>query len=587
MNSVSVAQAAQALAQHYGLFGVFKAMPGEHDTNFLLMLAGNQRCAFKLHPAGFAPEQADLQASALKHLAQTASHLPVQRLLLAKDGVSLPVWQGRQLRLTSWLEGEVWASQRPIDTESFARSATSLGHMLAELDLALAGFTHPAARRDYLWDMAQARQHLAHLGYIDDAAKRQAVAAILQRFVSETAPRLANAPRQVIHNDANDHNVLLDAQGCVNGLIDFGDMVYSYRVAEVAVACAYALIGSSDPLAVVEALVTAYHAVNPLNEAEIDSVYDLILTRYAISMCMAARQIREQPQNRYLLISQQDVWRETQTLLAAKRRMGRACLRVACGFEPVQARRSIVDWLQTQECAALLDRSMALDDLLLQPLDAAALRPYTSLQAYDAAMRAKANGRTLVGCYGEDRVIYTWPEFAAANGAQARTVHLGVDLRGELSECVMAPLAGHVAEIANESIEGGFGGLLILQHSTDNGTPFWTLYGHLSPDSLLGLEPGQRVEKGQVLARLGGLDDNGGWPAHLHFQILTDRLDCSAIETPGVAARRQWPLWRSVCPDPNLILRLPLNVAQVVEADPAPLLARRRKHLGKALSLAY
>ncbi|WKL25529.1 phosphotransferase (plasmid) [Sinorhizobium meliloti] len=98
-----------------------------------------------------------------------------------------------------------------------------------------------------------------------------------------------------MHNDANDYNVLVGADGCVSGLLDFGDMVESNRVVEVAVASAYALIGSPDPIGAIVRLAGGYHRVNPLGETEAELIFDLVRTRYAVSMCMAARQIRDNP----------------------------------------------------------------------------------------------------------------------------------------------------------------------------------------------------------------------------------------------------------------------------------------------------
>lgn len=72
--------------------------------------------------------------------------------------------------------------------------------------------------------------HLANVDLIEGMEKRRAVRAILEHFVSTVLPRLKACPRQVIHNDANDYNVLVGADGCVSGLLDFGDMVESNRV---------------------------------------------------------------------------------------------------------------------------------------------------------------------------------------------------------------------------------------------------------------------------------------------------------------------------------------------------------------------
>src|SRR5207248_3222761 len=115
---------------------------------------------------------------------------------------------------------------------------------------------------------------------------------------------------------------------------------------------------------------------------------------------------------------------------------------------------------------------------------------------------------------------------------------------------------------------------------------FFTLYGHLSVDSLDGLVAGRRVRRGEQIAKIGTYPTNGGWPPHVHFQIITDMLGRDG-EFPGVAASSQRPVWLSLSPDPNLILRIPV-VKFPKEVLPAEeTLRARRSIVGPNLSLSY
>ncbi len=105
----------------------------------------------------------------------------------------------------------------------------------------------------------------------------------------EVAPRLSTLSKQVIHGGAGDRNILLDQQGLVSGLIDFGDLVETWRVNELAIAAATVAIGAADPIAAILPLVEAWCAENPIGAVEADLLFDLILTRYAVGMTMAAR----------------------------------------------------------------------------------------------------------------------------------------------------------------------------------------------------------------------------------------------------------------------------------------------------------
>jgi len=127
-----------------------------------------------------------------------------------------------------------------------------------------------------------------------------------------------------------------------------------------------------------------------------------------------------------------------------------------------------------------------------------------------------------------------------------------------------------------------YGPTIILEHEGPSG-PFWTLYGHLERASVADLEEGASVRAGEAIARVGPFPENGDWPPHLHFQIVTDLLGHEG-EFPGVALPRERRVWASFSPDPNLILRLP---AETTFSEPANLLTRRKETFGGNLSLAY
>jgi Ser/Thr protein kinase RdoA (MazF antagonist) len=138
-------------------------------------------------------------------------------------------------------------------------------------------------------------------------------------------------PAQAIHNDANEHNVLVDGDGEVRGLIDFGDLCRAPRICGVAVACAYAMTTLTAPERQFLPLAAGYHEVAPLAPEELALLPDLIRTRLAMSVAMAARQRREQPANDYLLISQEGIVALLGRLGPAPRELEQLRLRAACG----------------------------------------------------------------------------------------------------------------------------------------------------------------------------------------------------------------------------------------------------------------
>ncbi|MFT3998164.1 MAG: peptidoglycan DD-metalloendopeptidase family protein [Asticcacaulis sp.] len=158
----------------------------------------------------------------------------------------------------------------------------------------------------------------------------------------------------------------------------------------------------------------------------------------------------------------------------------------------------------------------------------------------------------LIGGYDEDRGIYDSDVFAG-DGGQRRTVHLGIDLFAPAGVVVFAPIDGRVHSFQDNDNPKDYGPTLILEHHPATDVTFWTLYGHLSRDSLDGLTVGRIFAAGEVIARLGGRMVNGGWSPHLHFQIILDIGDKTG-DFPGVFKRSERAHWKRICPDPRPFL---------------------------------
>jgi murein DD-endopeptidase MepM/ murein hydrolase activator NlpD len=160
------------------------------------------------------------------------------------------------------------------------------------------------------------------------------------------------------------------------------------------------------------------------------------------------------------------------------------------------------------------------------------------------------------GGYAEERSNYTQPLFAPA-GEEPRTIHLGIDIFAPAGADVLAPLSARVHSAQINDNPGDYGPTIILEH-TAGSEKFHTLYGHLSRDSLKGLKPGAAFMAGEPFAQLGTKRENGGWPPHLHFQILLD-IGKAKGDYPGVCKRSEQDRWLPICPDPRLLLGLALS----------------------------
>ena len=154
------------------------------------------------------------------------------------------------------------------------------------------------------------------------------------------------------------------------------------------------------------------------------------------------------------------------------------------------------------------------------------------------------------GGYLEDRVIYRRSPtlFGAAN--PPRSLHLGIDVWCPTGTPVAAPLPATVHSAQDNTGFGDYGPTVILEHSLEGGA-FWSLYGHLRRAEVEGLDPGQPLKAGELFAAVGPWPENGDWPPHLHFQLITD-LQGRRGDFPGVAVPAEREAWAALCPDPNL-----------------------------------
>lgn len=304
---ISVADATTALHRWWGLDGDLEDLPSERDRN--LLVRGHDGAPTHVLKIANLDEAADfLTCQDLVMVRLADAGVPVQRVVPAIDGRDLvPLGDpGPPLaRVLTWLPGRTLASVTTPTIELW----TDLGAVMGRTATALLDFEHPAAHRDFPWDVLQAGRVIGNaLDQLDDADRRRLLSAVLDRLRSDLVPRLAALRRSVIHNDANDHNILVsDDAARIVGLLDFGDMIDSVTAHEAAVACAYAMLGRDDPLSVMRAVIRGFAAECPLTADEVDALPSLAIARLATSVAMSARQGRlsDDP---YLRVSEAPAW---------------------------------------------------------------------------------------------------------------------------------------------------------------------------------------------------------------------------------------------------------------------------------------
>jgi hydroxylysine kinase len=246
----------------------------ERDDSFRLQTSHGERVLKVAHPAD-SEEVIDFQVRALQHAARADGSLPLQRVVPTLSGqlwVSLP--SGRVARMLEWLPGELL-----LNVTTGPNELAALGDALGRLSKSLSSFDERGGAILSAWDL----QTIPRLATLLDVVPHDSVAEAISRFNSRVAPRLAELPMQIIHNDFNPGNVLVDpsAPQFVVGILDFGDVMHSLRVADLAIAISYALHPMHHDWQDITPLISGFDDHVPLTDLERALLPDLVAARFA------------------------------------------------------------------------------------------------------------------------------------------------------------------------------------------------------------------------------------------------------------------------------------------------------------------
>jgi Ser/Thr protein kinase RdoA (MazF antagonist) len=330
LDSIPRFTAAQALTiahEDYGIEGRVTALPSERDQNFLILDARGAKFVLKIANRNDAPELLEFQHQAMRRVAAARCGCRVQEIVRSLDGAELseildPAAGVRHcVRVTTWLQGEVLAKCLSRGPGLFE----SIGSGMGKIDAALRGFTHPAMHRVLQWDLRHAGLAREHAELLPPS-RRARVERIFAEWETIEWTRLRHS---VIHNDANDYNVLIE-DGRMTGLLDFGDLVHSATVCDLAIALAYAMLHEKEPLGAAAAVIRAYHRHNPLTDLERRVLYPLVLARLSASVCYAAHNSSRNPDDAYQVVTEAAAWELLDVLEPHSRDAAFALIRDAC-----------------------------------------------------------------------------------------------------------------------------------------------------------------------------------------------------------------------------------------------------------------
>lgn len=295
------------LLEHFGIEALeIRKLVGYENINYLVKTA-EARFIFKTYK--FNAILFDLvkaESDILVNLSRKKNNkypLPIK----LKDGEYIKVidvdGQKIIIRLLTFLDGSFFA-----DIEHTPALMASFGEFLANMNsplLELRNYTIQS--RQFEWDIQFVHLNKPKIEDITNPVKRKLVLYFLQQFDEIVRPELPDLRKSIIHNDANDYNVLTD-NGKVSGIIDFGDIVYSPLINELAVAISYAIMGKDDPVLWASYILKSYHKLIPLVEKELDLLYYLIAAQLCISVSNSAHNKELDPENDYISISEKPAW---------------------------------------------------------------------------------------------------------------------------------------------------------------------------------------------------------------------------------------------------------------------------------------
>jgi len=437
----------------------------------------------------------------------------------------------------------------------------------------LSGFYHDQATRTIPWDLKNGYRVIQqHLQAVSNPHQISILQTALDIYSRRVLPFLSSLREAVIHSDPNCHNLLVsEDESSFSGLLDFGDIVWTHLVNNIAIAIAYAILDKPDPIAIAQTILSSYHQSHPLRPFEIKVLFPLAMLRLSVSVVMSAKTSLQDPNNEYVTVSEKDAWKQLENLIKFDwDQVYHQLLHNSIIPIHVAKAESLISFLkglefgpitnsQSRRKPIVLDLSSSNQELsrIIGHNDVSSfVREYISYakgllgsepdQQFD-------DGILAIGKYGEDRLIYRSQLFTEC---EKRTIHLGIDLFMKEGSVILCPFDFDttVYGFADNDQEGDYGPTIVLEHMLpEQNVVFYTLYGHLSRHSLSQVNIGKRIGKGDIVGWIGGENENGGWPPHLHFQLILHMLGWQS-DFPGVSSVSDWSFWTNISPDPTFIV---------------------------------
>ena len=323
-------------AELYGIQVSVKPLDSERDQNFLISDQEGNRFVFKISNRTDDWNVLDAQNKAMEHMANNKEVTWPEICTSLKGGkmtcVQSPTGTTHLVRMLTYLPGTFFAE---LDSHS-PELLEDFGRFLGTMDKTLENFHHPALHRYLIWDLRNTADLENYLEEIKDIRQLNPVNYFLQQFKTFVIPAFPKLRTTIIHNDGNDYNVLVSEDGKkITGIIDFGDMVHTYTICELAVGIAYAIHRKDDPIETAARMVGSYHEVYPLTELELEVLFHLICARLCATVVVSAYRLKQRPGDEYLKISVAPALEALEKLVTIHPQQAYHRFREACKMPPL------------------------------------------------------------------------------------------------------------------------------------------------------------------------------------------------------------------------------------------------------------
>ena len=534
------------LKQEWNINKIIKPLDSYLDQNFLAEDDLGKKYVVKIANIETPEIWLDLQNKVLQHL--ESAEIP--KSVPALSGIEILVYKNHFWRVLEFLEGTMF-SIVPFRSDKLLKN---IGSFAGNFSKQMSNFNHVAAERPIQWDLQHAQALIEKwIHFIDN----QHVVFVVQQIIKNWENKqeeIKSLRKSVIHGDLTRYNILLDPSGEeIQGLIDFGDVCYSWTIGELAVLILESVMtGSPTPFEDAHKVIAAYHKNFPLQENEIELLYSLIQLRSAIIVCASARQLSMEPDNDYVrkqAIVDQEMFHK---LSIEKNDFATALFLDACQFKIANDESSFFK---------INENSLFKKELILKEIT---INPFSDIfndGAWNDIVIFKKNilGKTESG-FGYAAYKSTIIKPSNAN-IETETIALGVFVFAPIGTSILAP-----------------SDLIFVSKNKEKSVFKWnelyvTFYG-LNHE----FKAKDAIKVGSVLGTIFEYDDTSILPLNLGIQITKSDsvpLFCSPSEKKG---------WSLLCVDPSRYLGL-VSVNEFVDAK--SLIERRSEKIQQAQEYYY